>query len=165
MKFLSLFKILQEKKRPPRRQLLRTQGQHYDLKAIYEELNTLYFDRKLTLAITWFGSPQRTVKCQRILGLYDFRHELIKIHRLLDHPHFPPYFISYVVYHEMLHSLYPPIRGKRGRNKIHHLEFKEQERCFAEYAIARQWEQENKHLFFRARGAIQPKEEVYGWAQ
>src|SRR5712675_1992639 len=82
---------------------IQTQGQHYDLKAIYNILNQNYFKNKLKLEITWFGSAQRTAKRHRKLGLFCYRTNRIKIHRLLDQPHFPSYFISYVVYHEMLH--------------------------------------------------------------
>lgn len=127
-------------------------GEHYDLQSVYDHLNALYFDNRLELTIHWFGCPHRKVKTQRILGLYDFQSRQIKIHRLLDHPQFPSYFISYVVYHEMLHSVLPPLKRKKGRLRIHHGEFKEREKCFAEYDLARQFEKQNTKLFFMARG-------------
>lgn len=128
--------------------VLRTKGEHYDLQEIYHRVNNHYFGGKLHLNITWSGSRERPARRHRKLGVYQFEKKLIRIHRLLDQPHFPPYFISYVVYHEMLHSTCPPIRGRRGRFRIHHGDFREQEKKFAEYALAKQWEKENSRLFF-----------------
>ena len=125
-----------------------TQGKMYDLREIYMTLNQNYFEGKLELEITWFGSATRIARRHRKLGLYCFREKLIKIHRLLDGPDFPSYFISYVVYHEMLHSVCPPVKAKRGRYSIHHGDFKRKEMEFAEYAVAKRWEKENKRLFF-----------------
>lgn len=127
---------------------LRPSGGHYDLKMIFDELNAQYFDNQLNLGITWFGSAQRIARRHRKLGLYCFYTKVVKIHRLLDQPHFPPYFISYVVYHEMLHSVCPPVKAKRGRYSIHHPDFKKREKQFAQYALAKRWEEENKRLFF-----------------
>jgi hypothetical protein len=125
-----------------------TIGKHYDLQVVYDLLNQIYFKNKLKLEVTWFSSAERTARRHRKLGLFCFQSNRIKIHRLLDQPHFPSYFISYVVYHEMLHSVCPPIKAKRGRYRIHHQDFKVREREFAEYAIAKRWEEENKRLFF-----------------
>ncbi|MGC1878175.1 MAG: hypothetical protein WA347_01345 [Rhabdochlamydiaceae bacterium] len=143
----SLFK---SKPVPPRKPKARSQmqGEHYDLKTIYDLLNHRYFENKLKLEITWFGSAQREARRHRKLGLFCFKTKRIKIHRLLDHPLFPPYFISYVVYHEMLHSVCPPVKVKKGRYRIHHSDFKMREKEFADYSVAKRWEEENKKLFF-----------------
>jgi hypothetical protein len=132
----------------PRPCRIATQGEHYDLKAIYEALNQSYFENKLNLEITWFGNAERRARRHRKLGLFCFQTNRIKIHRLLDQPHFPPYFISYVVYHEMLHSVCPPVKARKGRYSIHHPDFKTREKAFAEYEEAKRWEHKNKKLFF-----------------
>jgi len=146
MKFLSFPRF--KKLFPTRTRPLQPLGGHYDLQAIFNEINASYFDKKLELKITWFGSATRKARRHRKLGLYCFRTKVVKIHRLLDQPHFPPYFISYVVYHEMLHSVCPPVKAKKGRYRIHHSNFKKKEQEFAQYAVAKQWEEENKRLFF-----------------
>jgi hypothetical protein len=128
---------------------LQYNGGHYDLKTIFNELNAVYFENRLDLEITWFGSAQRKARRRRKLGVYCFQSKLIKIHRLLDQPHFPPYFISFVVYHEMLHSVCPPVKAKKGRYRIHHSDFLKREQQFAEYAQATRWERENTRLFFQ----------------
>jgi hypothetical protein len=125
-----------------------TQGKLYDLKEIYTSLNNTYFNNTLDLKITWFGNANRSARRHRRLGVYCFEEKLIKIHRLLDSPDFPAYFIAWVVYHEMLHYVYPPLKAKRGRYSIHHCEFRKKEREFADYAVAKRWEKENRRLFF-----------------
>ncbi|MGE0670205.1 MAG: SprT-like domain-containing protein [Parachlamydiales bacterium] len=127
-------------------------GEHYNLQEIYDQVNALYFEGRVDVQITWFGSQKRAARRRRTLGLYDFNSKLIKIHRLLDQPHFPSYFISYVVYHEMLHHLFPPYPPKRGRRKIHHADFKRHEKKFAEYSLAKEWEKENHQIFFSKKG-------------
>ena len=127
---------------------LLTIGEHHDIQSIYERLNASYFNDELKLSITWFGNPHRKVKSQRILGLFDFTNQLIKVHKLLDHPHVPPYFVSYIIYHEMLHSVLPPVKKKQGRHAIHHAKFKQREKCFADYERARDFEKQNMDFFF-----------------
>lgn len=118
-------------------------GSHYDLNDLYEKVNIEYFAGRLNLNITWFGNRHRIARSCRILGLYDRRDKLIKIHRLLDDEKFPEFFISYVIFHEMLHHVCPPKRGRNGRRDIHHKEFKEREKKFLHYDLARKWEKDN----------------------
>lgn len=127
-------------------------GEHYNLQEIYDRVNTHYFDGQIDVPITWFGSQKRRARRRRVLGLYDFNNKLIKIHRLLDQPNFPSYFISYVVYHEMLHHVFPPSKPRRGRRKVHHADFKLHEKKFIEYSLAKKWEKENHQIFFQKKG-------------
>lgn len=119
----------------------------YSLKQIYEELNQEYFENKLTTSIIWFGDKNHKSRRRKILGSYDAARNRIKVNRILDDLDVPYFFISYIIFHEMLHSVYPPKRGKRGRWQIHHKEFKQNERRFSEYAKAKAWEKANKHRF------------------
>lgn len=128
-------------------------GSVYDLQGIYNHLNEKYFEGSLSLSIDWFGRTTSSGRIQRkVLGYYDARYKRIRIHVSLNHSFFPPYFLSYVVYHEMVHSVAPPIKGG-VRRRVHHGEFKKRERCFEDYSIAKQWEQENldKILYGRDR--------------
>jgi hypothetical protein len=146
LRVISFLKPKKKMKSTPTRH--HTRGEHYDLQAIYDVLNEDYFKNQLKLTIRWFSSAERKARRHRKLGIFCFKTNCIKIHRLLDKPHFPPYFISYVVYHEMLHSVCPPVKAKRGRYQIHHSDFKMREKQFAEYAVAKRWEEENRTLFF-----------------
>jgi hypothetical protein len=61
----------------------------------------------------------------------------------------PPWFLRYVLYHEMLHSVVPdkPLPG--GRRRVHTEEFNRRERQFPSYLRARRWEEENLGRFLR----------------
>ncbi len=120
-----------------------TLGQHYDLKQIYEEVEQAYFKKKLNLSITWFANANRGSQSSRLLGVYDARLKLIKIHRFLDNLRFPYFFLSYIVYHEMCHHVCPPKRGRWGRRRVHHDKFRDREKQFHAYEEARKFEKEN----------------------
>jgi len=151
MIFSILFSKWLKKRLPARPSPLYSKGSFYDLDQMYEEVNQEYFDQKLDLKITWFGSAKRAAFRVRRLGLYDQRQQLIKIHRLLDNALFPSFFVSYVIYHEMLHHVCPPVHGKRGRRKVHHAAFYQRERQFRDYALARKWEKENLHRILNCK--------------
>ncbi len=119
-------------------------GNTYNLLEIFDSVNNDYFEGKLSLPITWFGNPFREAKWKRTLGSYHFETGLIRIHRLLDHPHFPSYFISYIVYHEMLHHVCPPLKRKVRGRRAHHSKFEELERQFSDYALVREWEKKHR---------------------
>lgn len=73
---------------------------------------------------------------------------IIKINPIMDDITIPAYFIEYIVYHEMLHAVYPPILGK-GKRIVHHKKFIEMEKNFPDYAKAKAWEKkEGKKKFF-----------------
>lgn len=119
----------------------------YNIQEIYNLLNETYFQNKISVDIRWFGNKRHNAYRKKILGMYDSSKNMIKIHRVLDHSDVPYFFVSYIIYHEMLHVAFPPKRGKKGRWQIHHGEFKKNEKSFSDYAIARDWEKKNKHRF------------------
>jgi hypothetical protein len=128
------------------------EGKVYHLRQIYEKLNQKYFNNSLAYSITWYGKPglgrRRITFGQYFSGL-----RLIKIHRILDDSFFPEYFISFVVYHEMLHGVIPGGSDEKGRFSFHTKEFIEKEKAFEDYARAIAWEKLNKPRLFN-----------YGWS-
>lgn len=147
---IKFFKLFLPREAKPRKRIekLSTEGSVYNLQSIFDELNAQYFPDRLNVKITW-GRQSGEARYRRRLGSYDRRNQVIRIHPILDQAHFPPYFISFIVYHEMLHHAFPPYRGKRGRWEIHHSLFKAKEKLFEDYAAARKWEKENFKLFFK----------------
>lgn len=129
--------------------VLKAEGVHYDLQAIYEKVNQDYFNQNLNLKVTWYGGTVRSKYPKRItFGLYEDPLKLIKINRILDDPFFPSYFVSYVVYHEMVHAVVPGEMNERGQFCVHTPLFKEHERQFADYKRAREWEKKNRNKIF-----------------
>lgn len=147
-----LFNFKKTRSQPQQVEKAQVFGDVYNLKQIYEEINQEYFQGKLDITISWNASKDRKATSKRVLGSYHFDKKLIRIHRILDDNKFPDYFIRYVVYHEMLHHVYPMRKGKRGRREIHHETFKTHEKNFKDYSLAVKWEKENKHLFFNPKG-------------
>lgn len=129
-------------------QKLCAEGNVYNLRKIYDRLNEEYFHGSLNLSITWYGKPKRRNRTKVTFGLYYNPLKLIKINRILDNPTFPDYVVSYVIYHEMLHHVCPPYVDKKGINRIHSKEFKQQEAQFKHFEIAQKWiKAHHKHLF------------------
>ena len=64
-------------------------------------------------------------------------------------PFVPKWFLEYVLYHEMLHSVVPEETDSAGRRRVHTEEFNRREQAFPRYRRARQWEAENLARFLR----------------
>lgn len=127
---------------------LDSKGLFYDLTPLYQDLNSAYFEDRLSLSITWFGEKTKRRSRQMTYGLYQEDQKLIKIHRLLDQKKCPEFYLSYVIYHEMLHALHPP-EQRAKRKCIHPPAFRAAEKKFKYYPQAIAWEKANRHHFFR----------------
>jgi hypothetical protein len=125
-------------------QVIFTAGEHHDLRSIFDELNARYFDNRIDAAITWgarSGRPRRRNSIK--MGSYSVEDRLIRIHRSLDRAFVPRFFVSWIVFHEMLHQVHD-IRVKNGRREFHSKEFLADEAGFELYEQARLWER--RHL-------------------
>jgi len=125
-------------------QVIFTAGEHHDLRGIYDELNARYFGNKIDAAITWgqrCGRPRRRNSIK--MGSYSVEDRLIRIHRSLDRAFVPKFFVSWIVFHEMLHQVHD-IRVKNGRREFHSKEFMADEAMFEHYDQAKSWER--RHL-------------------
>jgi hypothetical protein len=132
---------------------LRTRGRVHDLLAIQNELNERYFGGTMSdVLITWGrrtrppGKDRTSIK----LGSYSAIERLIRIHPVLDNEWVPRYFVSYIVFHEMLHHVIPAVRMGR-RAMLHTPEFNRREREFRHYERAIAWEAKHLHRLLRAR--------------
>lgn len=128
---------------------LYTHGNVYNLKSIYDQINSEYFHNQLNLSITWFGKTKQQNKSRVTFGLYYDPLKLIKINRIMDSPSFPDYFISYVIYHEMLHHECPATVDAKGRSAVHNKEFRAREKEFKHFELAQRWVKEHQNTFFR----------------
>lgn len=125
--------------RPSRAKRLHIHGRHFNLQEIYDALNDEYFGGRITALITWGNrNPLRSVR-KRTLGSYCSASNTIRINPCLDRKRVPGYFISFVVYHEMLHSNIHEEK-KNGRRSLHPPDFRKRERLFAHYKKAVSWE-------------------------
>lgn len=116
-------------------------GKVYDLKEIFRVLNEKYFDKKLDLYITWAKKPRYKKFRHITFGSYIKNLKLIKINKILDDEKIPKYFIDFIVYHEMLHYIYP-VKMEDGKRKIHGEDFKKAEKKFFLYKKAKKFGKE-----------------------
>jgi len=126
---------------------LRARGDVHDLQAILEEVSERYFGGSgLDVLITWGRRSRASASGKRNtikLGSYSAQERLIRVHPVLDREWVPRYFLSYIVYHELLHHLIPAVRVA-GRAVLHSAEFLRREQEFRYYERAIAWER--KHI-------------------
>jgi hypothetical protein len=123
----------------PERYELRTAGCKFDLKEVFAYLNALYFEGKLTSRVRWGRCGSTTSYQSAKFDKNGTRFSLITIAGVYDYPSVPEYALHGVMYHEMLHLAYPPVK-LNGRRIIHSREFKTAERQFKYFQEWRTWE-------------------------
>ncbi|MBI5637222.1 MAG: hypothetical protein HZA03_04540 [Nitrospinae bacterium] len=144
-----------ESTREPRAIRIVTRGKHHDLRDIYRKLNAEYFGEKLAGHITW-GRRAFGVKRSITFGTYTFERKLIRIHPVLDTGLTPLFYLESVVHHEMVHEYLHTVEGiGRKRGKMHTRGFRELERGFKFYEMAKAWEKRHLNKLLR----YQPAEE------
>ncbi len=126
----------------PKKLHLPTKGREYDLQTIYEELNKKYFENRLDIQLGWATKPKYRRLVHITFGSYDRINNSIRINNLLDHCFFPPFFVSYILYHEMLHSIFPILYPNGKRRVVHSMEFREREKLFSQYSQAKVFEKD-----------------------
>ena len=117
-----------------RKRLLHPQGHHFNLRSIFDQLNTRFFAGGIQVAgIGW--SPNRS---RGMLGHYDSSLRTITVTRWLDGCRVPRYVVEYLVYHEMLHAQFP-VERRNHRRIVHPKAFREAERRFPDYERSIRW--------------------------
>ena len=121
--------------------LLESRGACFDLADIYERVNREHFENGITARIGWGRNSQRRQKRKSIrLGVYDHKSREIRIHPVLDRPDVPLFFVEFIVFHEMLHQLFP----SEGGTRVHHPRaFRVREKSYPKYDAAMVWEREH----------------------
>lgn len=108
-------------------------GSHYDLEALFEDLNFRYFHGLMARPLLgWSRHVSRT-----LLGHFDPSHNAIIISKALDSAAVPKIALEYVLFHEMLHLRFP-VEHRGARRCVHTAEFKRAEREFERFDEAKQ---------------------------
>jgi hypothetical protein len=123
---------------------LQQRGEHFNLGVVLRKVLMIFAepvrDELDGIHITW-GRRGRGTKSIRF-GSYDFDRKLIRIHPALDRRWVPDYFVEFIVYHELLHAIFPPREGQ-SRREVHTPEFRAMEKQFPHYEKAMAWEAAN----------------------
>ena len=109
-------------------------GKYYNLEEIFNKVNRKYFNPLLKMPIIGWSLN----KSYRRLGFYDRERNLIVISQIFDSRKVPQPIIEFIMYHEMLHIVYP-VKIVNGRRKIHTEEFYRREQLFEDYERAKSW--------------------------
>jgi hypothetical protein len=130
---------------------VRPVGRFHDLQEILASLNAEFFHGSCRARITWGSAGNRRYRRSIQLGSYASHEKLIRVHPCLDQAFVPRAYVSWVVFHEMLHEVFGVERRGRGRRKLHPPEFNALEETFPGYAECKQWERDNLHRLLRFR--------------
>ncbi|MCA2980032.1 MAG: hypothetical protein INH41_25765 [Myxococcaceae bacterium] len=133
---------------PRARAALQARGKTFDLEEIFERLNRLYFQDTIRAHIGWGRNSGKRRRKSIRLGVYDHRAREIRVHPALDRPDVPLFFVEYIVYHEMLHQVFPSARDS-GRHVHHPRAFRDRERAFPRFTAAIEWEKANLQSLLR----------------
>jgi hypothetical protein len=138
-------------KLPMQRQLnLRHEGKYFDLQQMFDDLNKRYFRGRLRdYEVKWGRRRRHRPREYFIFGTIQEEDRVIRINPSLDQPFVPRWFLRYILYHEMLHSVVPDEPLSRGRRKVHTEEFNRREQRYPNYRRARRWEEDNLAKFLR----------------
>ena len=126
---------------------LKSRGQCFELRVIYERLNATYFEGHIQADIGWARKPGHKRRKTIRLGVYDARLREIRIHPALDQPHVPAFVVEAIIFHAMLHQLFPEEPG--SRHPSHPPEFLERERAFPLLEAAQRWQREHRRSLLR----------------
>jgi hypothetical protein len=119
-------------------------GKYVDLEPLFKKINEQYFD--MSLKINGIGWTKRILKS--FYANYALAYGTININRAFDHSEVPQFVLEYLIYHEALHSIYPP-RMIHGRLVKHTSELKKAEKSFPGYIKSKKWLKKNGSRFIR----------------
>lgn len=127
---------------------LNPRGRCFDLQRMFDAVNREHFQNAIQARIGWGRMPPRRRRKSIRLGVYDHQTREIRIHPALDRPEVPAFFVEFIIFHEMLHQLFPS--SSRGGRRVHHPRaFREREKTFPHYEAALRWERDNLSVLLR----------------
>ncbi|MEO0460167.1 MAG: hypothetical protein AAF219_04930 [Myxococcota bacterium] len=129
---------------------LKPQGRFHDLDALFAELNRTYFHEASAARVTWGRAGSRRYRRSIQLGCYIAEDDLIRIHPCLDQSFVPAFYVSWVMFHEMLHEAFG-VEERNGRRDIHPPAFVALEESYPDFQRAKAWERENLPRLLRYR--------------
>ncbi len=99
---------------------LQHEGKYFDLREIFDRLNARYFRGRLRgYKVVWGRRRKNRPKEYFVFGTIQEEDRVIRINPRLDQPFVPQWFLEYILYHEMLHSVVPDEIDSSGRRRVH----------------------------------------------
>ena len=126
----------------PRRPALRPQGRVHSLVPILREEAEAHLGHVPAVGITWGARVRRRGGQRSVrLGSYQFVHQLVRVHRLLDDHRAPRWVVGFVVFHELLHHEVG-VDASAPRRCVHPPEFRAREAAHPRFLDVKRWERE-----------------------
>ncbi len=110
-------------------------GRHHSLDEIFREVNQRFFNGQVE--VRKFGWGPRLSWSR--LGHYDPIHHTITVSPVLDSPRVPRWVVAYIVYHEMLHTLFGHDAPVGQRRRHHPADFRLAERAHPDFEAAKRF--------------------------
>jgi len=129
-------------------------GRYHDLDAILDDVRGRFFPDCAAVRICWGRWSGRARTRSIRFGAYLPEAALIRIHPALDQAFVPRLFVEFIVYHELLHHVMPPVRVN-GRYQIHSSAFRRRERQFPAYAEVVAWRRRSLRRLLASNGRRQ----------
>ncbi len=127
-------KMVRDRRLKRGRKVIRSgEGRHHSLSAIFREVNRIHFGSQIDIRKLGWGARRSWSR----LGHYDPVHHTITISPVLDSPRVPRSVVAYIVYHEMLHTLFEIEDAPAGRNRHHPPGFRKAEQVYPDYETAK----------------------------
>ncbi len=114
------------------RKIMRPGGRHHQLDDILAEVNRRYFGSRVEIERIGWSARRSWGR----IGHYDPVHLSVTISPVLDSPRVPRAVVAFLVYHELLHTLYDD-HCAGGARKHHPPEFRAAEKAHPDYEFAR----------------------------
>lgn len=134
--------------RPTRSAAVDPRGQHHQLDVLAARVRAAWPTLPVEVPVGWGRMPARLPRSTVRLGSCGGQPTVVRIHPVLDNPDVPPWFIEFVLYHELLHALLPPQRVG-DRRIIHSAEFRALERAHPDHTRALGWERSQLGVLLR----------------
>jgi len=100
--------------------------------------------------ITWGRRARSKSRRSLRLGSFEPESRVVRVHPVLDQSAVPEWFVTFVLKHELLHSVVPSYRDAAGRWVHHGPEFRAREAGWPEYRAALRWERQNLPRLIRS---------------
>lgn len=154
-------RLSEEPAAAPRRLRVEPAGRRYDLAALStplfeDEFAGDFRDGRPRPALTWGRRGRSASRRSLRLGSYDVDAHVVRIHRVLDQASVPPWFVRFVLMHEILHAALPPRRVDGGRWVHHGPDFRAREASYPDYRAALRWEERNLPRLIAAARSGEP---------
>jgi len=122
--------------------VVRKSRPHHDLLALFDA-QQIHFRTPITARVRWGRWPSNPpLRSIRLGSCKPVDPPVIRVHPVLDHADVPEWFVSFILFHEMLHVAIPPEQGKK-RRRVHTRKFRAAERLHPDYDRAMLWEREH----------------------